>query len=169
MVAKKVLFALLGITTATFLAGYAVESEYVLAGLSIAAGAAWLLLEIYDKRSLNWLFFLIFTFLAILGCLKSMSSLLLLTGFAANLAAWDLSRFLLRSSNLVAEENSVAFEKKHVYKLAITIGAGFLVALLPVLITFSLSFVVLFFIILLAMFVLRWVILYVYRQNEKSD
>ena len=168
MVAKKVLFALIVIITAVFLAGYAAASEYVFAALSIVAGAAWLLLEIYDRRPLNWIFFLIFTVLAILGCLRSMSALLLLTGFAANLAAWDLSRFLLRSSNLVAAENKAAFEKKHLSRLALTLGAGFLVALLPVLINFSLSFVIVFFIALLAIFVLRGVILYLYSQNEKE-
>ena len=168
MVAKKILFALIVITGAVFLAGYAVAGEYVLAAVSIAAGAAWLLLEIYDRRPLNWIFFLVFTVLAILGCLRSMSALLLLTGFAANLAAWDLSRFLLRSSNLVAAENKAALEKKHLSRLALTLGAGFLVALLPVLINFSLSFVIVFFIALLAIFVLRGVILYLYSQNEKE-
>ena len=168
MIVKKVLLALIVATTAIFSIAYGVWSEYILATISIVCGIAWLLLEFYDRRFLNSIFFIIFTALAILGCFRSLSALILLVGFTTGLAAWDLSGFLLRSSNLATVENKAAFEKKHLYKLSITIGAGFLLALLPVLITFQLSFVVVFVIALLAMVVMGRFFLYVYRQNEKN-
>jgi hypothetical protein len=168
MVAKKVLLALIVTTTATFASGYGAEGEYITATLSIASGIAWLLLEFYDRRFLNSIFFFIFTILAILGCLKSMSALILLIGFITDLAAWDLSRFLHRSANLANVENKAGFEKRHLYRLSLTIGAGFLLALPPIFITFPLNFVIVFFITLLAMIVLSRFFLYVYRQNEKG-
>ena len=169
MIVKRVLLALIVITTAAFASEYGAEGEYIIATLSIASGIIWLLLEFYDRRLLNTIFFILFTVLAVLGCLKSMSSLILLISFMTDLAAWDLSRFLLRSSNLANVENKAGFEKRHLSRLSLTIGAGFLLALLPVFITFRLSFVIVFFITLLAMIVLSRFILYVYRQNEKGD
>jgi len=168
MVVKKVLLALIVTTTAAFSLGYGAGSEFIVAMISIASGIAWLLLEIFEKRFLNSIFFIIFTILAILGCLKSMSSLILLIGFTTNLAAWDLSRFLLRSLNLANVENKAGFGTRHLYRLSITIGAGFLLALPPIFITFPLSFVTVFFITLLGMIVLSRFILYVNRQNEKG-
>ncbi len=166
---KKVLLVLIVITTAAFTSGYGAEGEYIIAALSIASGIVWLLLELYDRRFLNSIFFMLFTILAILGCLRSMSALILLIGFITDLAAWDLSRFLLRSANLANVENKTRFEKRHLYRLSLTIGSGFLLALLPIFIAFRLNFVIVFFITLLAMIVLSRFILYLYRQNEKGD
>ncbi len=168
MIVKKVLLALIVITTAAFASEYGVEGEYIIATLSIASGITWLLLEFYDRRLLNTIFFILFTILAVLGCLKSMSSLILLIGFITDLAAWDLSRFLHRSANLAKVENKAGFEKKHLSRLSLTIGAGFLLALLPIFIIFRLSFVIIFFITLLAMILLNRFVLYVHRQNEKG-
>ncbi len=153
--AKKSLFALIVITAAVFSFIYAAAQMYALAAVAAGLGAAWLFLEIKRTHPLATAFFLVFAGLAVLGSLKQASPVIVLLGLTTDLAAWDLSRLRVRLAGKSESEALALLETKHLQKLAVTACAGFLIALLPLIIQLSINFVVLLVIVLLTVIVLR--------------
>ena len=153
--AKKSLFALIVITAVVFALIYAAVQMYALVAVAVGLGAAWLFLEIKRTHPLATAFFLAFAGLAVLGSLKHASPVIVLLGLTTDLAAWDLSRLRARIAGKAEIDALALLETKHLRKLAITASAGFLIALLPLIIQLSINFVVLLLIVLLTVIALR--------------
>lgn len=96
-----------------------------------------------------------FVGLAVVGGLNHPPSLLILIGVVADLAAWDLSRFLARLKPFTDKPLAPDLYRKHLIRLSITLGVGFSLAVLPLLITLPLDFVAFAGLTLLAMIALR--------------
>jgi hypothetical protein len=167
MITKRLLLGLTIVLTGVFSATYAAAQIYSVAVLACALGLAWFILENNEQYALSTIFFLIFAGLAIWGSLKHMPIPVMLLGFCADLAAWDLSRFRERIADRVEGDVLPGLEASHLRTLFTAIGVGFALALLPTLITLSVSFVALFFIILLMLLALRLSVSYL--RDEKQD
>ena len=152
--AKKSLIGLIVITAAVFALIYVTAQMAAPAAVAVGLGVIWLLLEVQD-RAFALVFFLAFAALAILGSLYQASPLLVLLGLSTDLAAWDLSRFRARIAGAVEDEAAALLEIKHLRKLAVTAGAGFLLALPALFIQLSINFVVLLLLVLLTIIALR--------------
>jgi hypothetical protein len=145
---------------------YAAAQLYLVAILACLIGLAWLVTENNEQRVLSSIFFLIFAGLAIGGSVNRLPIPVMLVGFSADLAAWDLSRFRERIAGKVEPAMLPALEAMHLRTLFTALGAGLALALLSTLINFSISFVALFFIILLLLLALRLSIGYL--RDEKQ-
>lgn len=167
MTAKRVLVALIIVTAAVFAFIYAASQDYWLAVLAVGLGLGWLVLETKGQRSVGTLFFIAFAALAIAASLRHAAVTAVLLGLSADLAAWDISRFSARIVGETANEAAAFLEMKHLQKLAVTAGAGFFIALLPVFIQISISFIVLLLVILVMIIALRQSMLYL--RNDRAD
>lgn len=153
---QRALYGLILATAAIMAAAFATDQNYTLALLALGIGAIWLALEMNLKtESPAALFLLFFGGMAVFGSADGLSPVLMLLGLCAALAAWDVSRF--RSRVLSVEQTAIPpeLEAGHLRKLAITVGAGFVVALLPLVTTISINFVALAVLLLATLFVLR--------------
>jgi hypothetical protein len=168
MITKRVLLGLIIVTTGVFSAIYVAAQTYLIAILACALGLTWLILENTEQWALSTVFFLVFAGLAIWGSLRHLPIPVMLLGFCADLAAWDLSRFRERIADRVECDRQPALEARHLRVLFAAIGAGFVLALLPTLVSLSISFVALFFVILLTMLALRRSIGYL-RDGKQGD
>jgi hypothetical protein len=166
MITKRLLLGLIIVITGAFSATYAAAQLYLVALLACVLGLAWLILENNEQSVLSTVFFLIFAGLAIAGSLNRLPILIMLLSLSADLAAWDLSRFRERIADKVESDRLPALEASHLRTLFTALGAGFALALLPTLISFSISFVALFFMILLLLLALRRSINYL--RDEKQ-
>ncbi|MBZ0298363.1 MAG: hypothetical protein K8J31_01425 [Anaerolineae bacterium] len=155
MTIKSILPGLIGTAALIYTLTFAAAQEYLIALLAFALGFIWLLLEIKRLKPPATLFFLFFVGLAIIGCVQDGPVLLMLLGLSSTLAAWDLSRFQSRATLDGEIEMTAGFEERHLRRLAIVAGAGFLLALLPLLATLPMNFVVLAVVLLVTMSVLR--------------
>lgn len=153
--AKNVLLALIVITSVVFAIVYTSAQMYAVAAVAVALGAVWLLLEAQTEYRVAVVFFLAFVALAVLGTLYQSSAVLILFGLTTDLAAWDLSRFRRRIAGVAEADAAALLATNHLRKLAITAAAGFLIALLPLLIELSINFVVLLLFVLLTIIALR--------------
>jgi hypothetical protein len=154
MMIKRALLAAIALTAIIF-AVVNLTQNLTAALLSLAVGSIWLYQEFTERETLNSLYFLVFFGLTVLDALANQSLLGLLLGMSAALVAWDLSRFRRRIREEEADDEKARLERAHLQKLAIPVGAGFVIALLPALLTISVSFVVLFALMLIALLVLR--------------
>ncbi len=152
---QRILWGLIVVTAAVLALIYAALEAYGLAALAVGLGAAWLVLDVRMAFRFDSAFFLAFVALAILGSLLGASAPLVLLGVSTDLAAWDIARFRARIAGEAEGEAAALLETKHLRKLAVTAGVGFVIALLPVLIQISINFVALLLIILLIMILLR--------------
>ncbi len=163
--AKNVLVGLIAATTVIYAGLFLVSREYVLAVCSLAIGSIWLFQATRSIESAGSLFFLAFIGLAIWGILHNLPGPAMLLAFSTNLAAWDLARFLDRTKGTDGASNiDPVMASRHLQRLGITIGAGFVIALLPMMIKLSVNFVTLAFVALLAMITLRQAVIYL--RNE---
>lgn len=155
MITKRVLWVLIIVTTAAFLFVYLASQQVLIAVFALGLGLSWLGIEIKGDNPITSLFFLAFLALALVGSLSN--ALITLLGLSAALAAWDLSRFRTRIADEVETD---LLENRHLQKLAITVSAGYVIALLPVFIHLSLNFLLFSLVTLLAVFALRQAMLY---------
>ncbi len=155
MITRRLLLALIIVTTGLFSAIYAAAFEYMAVILIVVLGIGWFMLEYTERWGSSTFFFLAFVGLAVVGSLQQMPIVLVLVGFCADLAAWDLSRFRQRIANRVEDNVQPVLVAGHLRTLLTALGTGFALALLPTLINISISFGVLFFIILLMLLTLR--------------
>ncbi|MEO8392662.1 MAG: hypothetical protein ABI700_06685, partial [Chloroflexota bacterium] len=154
MIVRRVLFLAIILSSAIFtLVGAAQNATVALVAATL--GVVWLFQEMTGRETLNSLYFLVFAGLAGLGALGNASLPFLLLGLAAALVAWDLSRFRRRIREEEAGEEKTRIERAHLQKLGIAVAGGFVIALLPVLVTISLNFVVLLVLMLIVLLALR--------------
>lgn len=151
----KVLYSLIILTSALLAVLNIASQEYLLAGIAILVGMAWLFLLVRKQEPPHSLFFVVFLGLTVLGNLRNVSAPLMVLTLSTNLAAWDLSRFLARISHEDESAAKTSLESNHLQKLAIPLVIGFFVALIPTFIHFSLNFVVFLTVLLLLMLILR--------------
>lgn len=173
---KNVLLGLIVVTAAVFAFVYGIVQLYPLAAVAVGLGIVWAALELrtLELRAMN-LFgvvstvaFVAFVALAAGASLKQAPAPLVLLGLSTALAAWDVARFRVRIGSDVEAEPLAKLESDHLRKLAITISAGFLIALMPLAIQISLNFVVLLLLILIAVVALRRSMFYLRRDPARS-
>lgn len=168
MITKKVLWGLIVVTTAAFAFVCLMSQQHLLAFFAGGLGLIWLILEVKGENPLTSIFFLAFLVLAIVASLSSAPILIILLGLSTDLAAWDLSRFRARIANEIEHDTTTVLEIRHLQKLAVTVSAGVLIAVLPVFIHFSIGFVAFGCVVVLAMIVLRRSVLYFRSDHEGS-
>lgn len=168
MITKNVLLGVIIITTGVFIVTYIAAQMALIAVLAGALGLAWLILENNEQWGLSTVFFLAFAGLAIVGSLRHLPIPVMLLGFCADLAAWDLSRFRERITENVERDQRPAMEARHLRVLFTAMGAGFFLALVPTLVSLSINFVALLFLIILTMLALKRSIGYL-RDNRQGE
>lgn len=151
---KLVFWGLVALTAAFFSTVYAVSGEYMLAILAAGLGVMWLAADM-RIASQGTFFFLAFVALAVIASLSDIPVPIILLALSADLAAWDVARFRARLTGQVEPDILTIMEERHLRVLAVTICAGFLVALLPVFVHLSLPFVTVCLLLLLALLALR--------------
>ncbi len=135
-------------TAALFAIAFAAQGAVVLAVVAGGLGMLWLAA---NANELGTLFFVGFTLLAMIAALDGTWLPLTLLGMCANLAAWDLARFRVR---LAGQKEQALLKARHLRLLAVVTGAGFLTALVPVLVHVTIPFVMLSGIVLLTLLML---------------
>jgi len=165
---KNILFGLIVATAAIFSMIYFSVGLYVQAGIALIAGIFWLSLEIRERQSFPTTFFLLFVGLVVVGALNRVMVLLLLAGLCAAIAAWDLSRFIARTRDKVEAEMKAVLEARHLQKLLVVTGLGFVIALPPTVVNLSLNFLTLAVLTLVMLLMLRASLLYL-RRDDKGE
>ena len=165
----KISAAAIGLTAAIFGVAFAVSANYLLAVIALLLGAGWLLLEVYRKRPWASPFFAAFVGVAVVGGLNHAPVLLILPGVMADLAAWDLARFAARLRPFADQPPAPDLVRKHLIRLAITLGAGFGLAGLALLINLPLDFAAFAGLTLLAVIALRQSLLHLQDKNTELD
>ena len=166
MTTRNVLPILIVVTMAIFSVAYVVAQMNLIAAWTLVFGVIWLILELRGIGALNGIFLLVFLAFAVLGCLNDLSAPVMLLGVSTALAAWDLSRFRARIADEAEGNANPLLEAHRLQKLTLTLIAGYLLALVPTLVSLSLTFVSLAVITLVAMLLLRRSILAL--RDEKS-
>jgi hypothetical protein len=154
MIIKRALLAAIALTAIIF-AVVNVAQNPTAALLSLVLGGVWLFQEFTERETLNSLCFVVFFGLTVVGALSNEPLPLLLLGVSAMLVAWDLSRFRRRIREEEADDERTRLEQSHLQKLAIPVVAGFVIALVPAVLTISVNFVVLLALMLIALLALR--------------
>jgi hypothetical protein len=162
---SRIMLVLIAVTTLNFVVAFAAAQEYSVGAVTLAFGVTWVMVEVYQKRSFASIFFACFLGLAILGNLKQMSGIMMLFGLSTGLAAWDLSRFRARAVHEENDDIAPVLERAHLRKLVATIGTGFMIALLPMIATISMTFLVLALVTLTTIIVLRVSMRYVRHEG----
>ncbi len=168
MTAKRVLMVLIVVTAVVFALVHAASQDYGLAVLAVGLGLGWLVLEVQRQSAFATGFFLAFLVLAIIGGFNHASTPAVLLGLSTDLAAWDISRLRARIAGKTTNEAAALLETRHLQQLAVTAAAGFFIALIPVLIQLSISFVILLLLILLLMIALRQSMMYLRHDRENN-
>jgi len=164
--ARKILWGLIVITAGMFSAVFLGSQDYSLAVLAVVLGCIWFGLEARQRHEFGWLFFLIFVGMAVWGSAQNVSTPMLLLGLTADLGAWDLSRFQLRVRSVPDTPIRARLERKHIQKLLVTLGSGFFIALVPLYIQVSISFVAVALFVLFGLFALRRSVLVLLNREE---
>jgi len=151
---KKIHQALVILTALIFALSFLFRREYWIALSAIAMGVCWLLTEKYKIGLLFNLFFVGFCWLAGRGSIDGLPAPLMLFGLCTDLAAWDLSRFLARTSECKVINPDPALVKKHLRKLGGSIVIGYILALIPTFIKLRVNFMVVIVVSLLILFFL---------------
>jgi hypothetical protein len=165
MITKRILSGLIAGLTLVYLFVYAASQQYVIAFLSVVIGFVWFRLQDDQEQSLLALFFVFFLGLALLGTFTETPTPVLMLCVCVDLAVWDLSRFRARVSRARNGEIDPVLERRHLKRLFVPIGVGFVIAMLPSIFRISVNFVVFSVLILLVMLVLRASVLYL-RQPQ---
>jgi len=155
MTTRQILPGLIVVTAGVFALIFSAAQEYSALLCIVALGAIWIALELSEYRLFSAVFFTAFAAFAVVAALEHASIPLILLGLCADLAAWDLSRFRDRLRDEEDETVRAALERAHLRMLAVPIVAGFLIALVPLFVTLSISFIALAVIVLIALLVLR--------------
>jgi hypothetical protein len=166
VITNRLLYGCIVATTGIVAVAYLVSQSYAWALLAVALGTVWLFLEITNRPPLVSLFFLAFLSLAALGSLQNLPASVMLLGVSTNLAAWDLSRFRARIKPEMEIDMITMLERNHIQKLAPVLGIGFVLGLIPLLVTLSINFVALMCVVLLAMLVLRISVISLQDKNR---
>jgi hypothetical protein len=166
MSAKKIHIPLIILTALIFSLSHLFIQKYWIVLISLIMGILWILVEIYKLSFLPYIFFVGFIGLAIYGSQHGLPAPLMLFGLCADLAVWDLSRFQARIRGFTTQSPGAEFTKKHLVKLTLTICLGYILALIPLYIQFSINFGMVIVLTLLILFALRKSMLAL--RNEKT-
>jgi hypothetical protein len=166
---KQLLWLMIAVTTLILTGFHLAAENAVLAIGSFLLGAAWLFLEVKQKRSFPSVFMPLFIASALLAALNHESSPLILLAVVTDLAAWDLSRFLSRLRPFAAQDISPDLYTKHLYRLAVPLCAGFGLALVPMFVRLPVSFVAFLVLTLLAVIMFRKAVLGLRGENERRS
>lgn len=134
---------------------YATSGNYPLAALAWGVGMMWLVADAKIECHLGTLFFLVYVTLAVIAGLSDALVPLTLLGMSANLAAWDLSRFRARLAGQNKQDTHTDLETRHLRLLAVTMSAGFLIALVPLFFRLAIPFAIVFGVALLTFLALQ--------------
>ena len=165
---KNILIGLIIFSTVIYTFVYINLQAYSIAASVVALGGVWLFLHIRNKALLDSLFFMFFVGFAVVGSLRNVSVPLMLLSLIMSMAAWNLARLQARIRHITDDEAKLALELNHMQKLGFTSGVGFLLALIPLAIQFSINFVIFVFMLLIVMILLRQAVVYL-RNDNKTD
>jgi hypothetical protein len=157
-VIRLTLFGLIIVSAALHAVVSVLAQDTTAAVASLLVGAAWLALEWRGVRGLSWAALLALVIVTVLGSLNDAPMPLVLLALCSAVAAWDLSAFRARTAGVVDDDAKAALEWNHLRKLGITAGAGFVAALIPLVAQFSISFLALCVVLLVAVIALNNVV-----------
>ena len=155
MTTRNVLLALIAAAALSLIGLYAAAGMIRPAVLALGLGSLWIGLEYRQPQTLASVLLVSLVALVAWAGLSGLSAPVLLFSLSTGLAAWDLSRFRLRVMEDSQDEIPPALEIAHLRKLAIIVSAGFLAALLPLLIRIPANFIVFALIFFVATVLLR--------------
>lgn len=161
----KTLSILIILTAVCFILIFATLQLVLLVALAVAVGILWSILETRGAHLFDNVFFLTFVVLAIVASLEQASAPIVVLALTLNLATWDLARFRRRTANGEIKD-VLLLETIHLRKLAITLCAGFVIALAPLIVRLSVNFVIVLMLIFLTFIALRRSILYLQAEND---
>ena len=168
MMIRNLLWGYIGAAALLFGVGYALAGLIYIGLAAVLIGVLWAALERRDMAGGGSPAFLLYLLLAVVGMLSAVWPGFMLLGLLAALAAWDLSRFRMRVGVVGDGEMMDALAQKHIQRLVITLGAGGMLALLPLVVSISLDFVVLAAVILALLLMLRSAV-YALRSAGSAD
>lgn len=155
MMVRPVLWTLIGAAAGLSALVSGLTQDYTLAALGLAGGALWLLLESRRSDISRGPFLLLYVALAVIASLKDVAPApLTLLALVCALAAWDLAALQRRTADAEDRAAVAELERRHLQRLGLTISAGFLAALIPLLAQISLPFLVLAALLLVAVIAL---------------
>lgn len=143
----RIFLGLVTVVVLLFAAIYIMLGSYELAVLALLLGVLWMVTR------LGTFCFVAFVALTVIASLSGVPTPLALLGMSANLAAWDMSRFLDRLDGEDVWRTPLA--AYHLRVLSVVIALGFGIALLACFLRLSLPFGVMGMIALLAVLLLR--------------
>ena len=162
---RKILLTLVAVTTLIYFGITMVAQAYQFTAIILGVGLLWFILEAEQRRSLPAAFFMFFIAVTVWGGLHHFPALVMLLGLSCDLAAWDLARFRLRVTAAGQGEIPPALEARHLRQLTLTAVAGFGLALLPLVVSLSINFLVLAVLMLLTIIVLRIAVLFLRSET----
>jgi hypothetical protein len=165
---RRVLLTLIAGATLIFSGAYVATQAYRTAALVLVLGSLWFILEYNQEQDLATVFLLCFVGIAIWASLNDLPAPVLLFGLSSSLAAWDLSRFRSRAAQGGQGDTPPSLETQHLRKLANTAVVGFLLALLPLLVSLPVNFLMLAVLVFLTIVVLRNVIVQIRPEDQNE-
>lgn len=152
-------------STCTLAMGYALDGVWQGALLIVALGFLWL----FDQwRGGSWVAsvgLVFFVGAAAAGLWLDLGDVWMLLGVVAALSAWDLDRFARRQKNAERVENVQQLERRHLWRLLIVDGLGFLLAVVGLGLKIKVSFGVALLLVLLAVLGLSRVVGFLRRES----
>ncbi|HTP10896.1 MAG TPA: hypothetical protein VMP08_21730 [Anaerolineae bacterium] len=164
---KQTLWLAIAVTTLILTGFHLAAENAVLAIASFLLGAVWLFLEVKPQRSFPMLFMPLFVVSALLAGVNRAPSPLLLLAVVADLAAWNLSRFLIRLKPFAAQDISPDLYQKHLTRLAVPLAVSYGLALVPMFVQLPVSFVAFLVLTLLAVIVFRRAVLGLQNESKR--
>jgi hypothetical protein len=133
-------------------AGYGFVGQWLGAVMAVITGLAWLLARKYPTSGLPLICLLVSICLAVAGRLTGSPPGLMICGSGVALAVWDLLCLDVALGSSSSGEQTRHYENKHLQSLALALGCGLLGVFLGRLLHLQVSFFVLVFFVVLAVF-----------------
>ena len=169
MTTRNVLLTLIAAATLSLIGVYVAAGMIRPAVLALGLGSLWFGLEYRQAQGLASVLLVGFVVLAAWAALDGLSAPVLVFSLSASLAVWDLSRFRSRVTEEGQGDIPPALERAHLRKLAVVTTAGFLAALLPLIIHISVNFIVFALIFFVAMVLLRRAVVQLRGEAPKNS
>lgn len=134
-----ILIALLGAGSAVM--GFFAQLPIVML-LSILLGAFWCAITIYGNPNLHIVFFIAFLALLSIAIFSQVSFIASVLLVLLDIASWNLGEFSHRALRFDDRPNSKRMENLRFKQLAIPLGIGFVLAILPMIVSVQLPFLV---------------------------
>ena len=154
MALRKIFFVVCLVVSVLCLAvGYGLAGQWVGAVIAIISSFAWLLARKYPTSQLPLICLLVSICLAVIGRLTGSPPWLMICGSGVALALYDLLYLDVALGSNSFGEQTRRYENKHLQSLALALGSGLLVVFLGrLLLRLQVSFFVLVFFVILAVF-----------------